>query len=110
VDTGTDSNIPTAPSNASSDGGNDTTMVPKMGGDVIDGGADADVIVDEIRVYGLALSPSDVVAVMNNGGPQPDRLRYSFEPVSAVPVMMAPGLVLLSALAGLLGYRRLRRN
>jgi len=107
------SNIPTAPSLASSDGLNGTTMVPKMGGDFIDGGANADVLMDEVRVYGSALSDQGIVDAMNNVGPLPDRLYYTFdggaEPVP-VPALTVPGLILLSGLAGFAGFRRLRRS
>jgi hypothetical protein len=78
VATGTESNIPTQPSQASSNTDN-AAFVPHIGGDQIDLGADAAVVIDEVRVYGSILTDQEVMDAMNNTGPLPDRLYYTFD-------------------------------
>ena len=74
---GSNSNIPTEPSLAME---NDVALhSPKIGGDGIGEGSEAETIIDEVRVYGRALSDSEIVDAMNNKGPDPDRLFYTFE-------------------------------
>jgi hypothetical protein len=53
--------------------------VPKIGGDGISEGSSADVVIDEVRVYGSALTDQGIMDAMNNVGPLPDRLYYSFD-------------------------------
>jgi len=83
VTTNSASNIPTQPSLAS-ETTNHAAYVPHIGGDEIDLGADAAVVIDDVRVYGAILADQDVVAAMNNTGPLPDRLYYTFDDDSIV--------------------------
>ena len=79
VVTNSASNIPTQPSRASVDGGCCANFVPHIGGDEIDLGADAAVVIDEVRVYGAVLTDQQVLDAMMNVGPLPDRLYYTFD-------------------------------
>jgi hypothetical protein len=75
--TNSESNIPTQPSLASENA--NSTNVPKIGGDGISESSSADVVIDEVRVYGSALADQSVMDAMNNVGPLPDRLYYTFD-------------------------------
>ncbi|MEE4218574.1 MAG: IPTL-CTERM sorting domain-containing protein [Xanthomonadales bacterium] len=83
VSTGTESNIPTSPSLATANTSHGT-FVPKIGGNGISNGSTAVTVIDDVRVYGAALSDQDIVAAMNNTGPLPDRLYYTFDDDSIV--------------------------
>ncbi|NNE06699.1 MAG: LamG domain-containing protein [Xanthomonadales bacterium] len=78
--TGSNVNIPTEPSTVKV---NDISyQVPNIGGRAITSnpdGSTATVIMDEVRVYGRALDQAAIVAAMNNTGPLPDRLYYTFD-------------------------------
>ena len=80
VATNGESNIPTSPSllnpnntypsGSPSIGGQATSVV----------GNTADMLIDEVRVYGSALSDADIALIAEgNAGPMPDRLYYDFE-------------------------------
>jgi hypothetical protein len=82
TDTAAVDNIPTSPSLAAANA--NSTNVPKIGGDGISESSTAVTVIDEVRVYGAALSDQDIVAAMNNTGPLPDRLYYTFDDDSLV--------------------------
>ncbi len=107
-----DSNIPTQPSRASTNAL--STNVPKIGGDGISENSGASSVVDEVRVYGFALSDQEIMDAMNGAGPPPDRLYYTFddaplglvtEPVDA---FSTAALVLLAGFVLLLAWNRRR--
>ncbi len=120
VSTGTESNIPTQPSKASI--GALSTNVPKIGGDGISESSNATTVIDEVRVYGSALSDQGVIDAMNNVGSLPDRLYYTFDDDTAsntdvlvsVPIpVLSPSAILIAVLlllfTGLVWTKRLNK-
>ncbi|MBT8054106.1 MAG: LamG domain-containing protein, partial [Gammaproteobacteria bacterium] len=84
VGTNSASNIPTQPSLASINAL--STNVPKIGGDGISESSTATTVMDEVRVYGSALSDQGVMDAMNNTGAAPDRLYYTFDEGNVVNI------------------------
>ena len=77
---GTQSNIPSSPSKVNQNNGRGPGA-PSIGGSNVSSPQNtADVLIDEVRVYGSAVSDADIALIAaGNLGPLPDRLYYNFE-------------------------------
>jgi len=110
VATDIESNIPTSPSKVNQNN-IDTPGAPSIGGPKVDNGNTADMLIDEVRVYGRALSDMEIATIAaGNIGPLPDRLYYNFEPIKPIPTLSEWGLIAMAGVLGIIGFMVMRRR